>query len=50
MNEHLKLLLISLTVFLGLLIIVIFNARYECHDVRYQNLEGTHTKQVCAEK
>jgi hypothetical protein len=50
MSDELKLLLISMGLFMLVLSVLIFNSKYECHEVRYQNLTGTHSKQVCKEK
>lgn len=50
MSKDAKLLFISLGLFLLVCTVAIFNSKYECHEVRYQNLDGPQTKTICKEK
>jgi hypothetical protein len=50
MSKDAKLLFISLGLFLLVCTIVIFNSKYECNEIKYQNLDGVHTKTICKEK
>lgn len=47
MNKDLKMLLISLGLLFVTVLIIYLTTNYSCYTVRYQNLEGTHSKQVC---
>jgi hypothetical protein len=47
MNKDLKMLLISLSLLFITVLYIYLTTNYSCHTVKYQNLDGTHSKEVC---
>jgi hypothetical protein len=47
MNKDLKVLFISFGLLFGLVIVLYFVQERNCETVEYQDLQGTHTEQVC---
>jgi hypothetical protein len=47
MSKELKMLLITMTLFIGSIVYMYVSQHYKCETIRYQDLSGTHSKDVC---
>jgi hypothetical protein len=49
-NKDAKMLFISLGLFFIACILLVFNSQRECTTIKYQDLQGTHSKYECHDK
>jgi hypothetical protein len=47
MSKELKMLLITMALFIGGVVYMYVSQHYTCQTIKYQDLHGTHSESVC---